>query len=261
MSEFQVDTEYLLKAAEQTKLVKEQTYRLLNLDAAQTVLDIGCGPGVDLIRMAELTSPGVQIIGIDFDPQMVRDAINATESKGLQNRIRIVEGSVFSLPFEDSTMDRIRAERLFQVLPDDPETEISILNEMIRVLKPGGILVLADTDWATASVDFSDTNLERRLIRFFGEQRRPNGLGARRFYSLLKSRNLQQLDIQAMPVIMHAFSEMDPLYKYIAEEALKDRIINESEAENWVTEIEQKSKSGALFASVNMNIVKGINPS
>ena len=171
MSQFEkkIDVDYLRDAARQTAAIKQRSYELLALQQASAILDIGCGPGIDLIEMAHLAPAQTRIVGIDNDPVMLDAANAALQAANLENRIELVKGSAIELPFADASFDRVRAERLFQVISPRLASDDTIFNEALRVVAPGGRMVLADTDWATVSIDFSDLELERRLMRFFAD--------------------------------------------------------------------------------------------
>lgn len=258
MSEFKTDINYLKKAAEQTRAVKELTYELLDLNRASDVLDVGCGPGVDTVEMGKRSSPDTRITGLDIDSEMLLAADEVAKNAQSGGKVRHIRGSALNLPFDDQSFDRIRAERFFQVISPETASEESILGELLRVLKPGGIIVLADTDWATASVDFSDDELERRMIRFFADVCRPNGYAGRRFYRRLKEMGLTQVDVSVIPISMHTFTDEDPLALWLTNEATEKGVISKAEAELWLGELKAKSGRGEYFAVANMNVVRGV---
>jgi hypothetical protein len=70
------------------------------------------------------------------------------------------------------------------------------------VLRPSGRIVLADTDWASASVDFPDLNLERRLLDFFARRCRPNAFAARQFRGWLVDQGLRDVELHVTPMPM-----------------------------------------------------------
>lgn len=91
------------------------------------VLELGCGTGLILKRVAEIAT---EAVGIDLSESMAREAIQ----RGLDVRI----GNVCDLPFEDGRFDLTYA---LKVLPHVPDVERAIA-EAFRVTRPGGHLVL-----------------------------------------------------------------------------------------------------------------------
>jgi ubiquinone/menaquinone biosynthesis C-methylase UbiE len=67
-----------------------------------------------------------------------------------------------SLPFEPDSFDGAWADRAFQHLADP----VAALGEMVRTVKPGGRVVVADPDYGTQVVDVPDQELARRILRF-----------------------------------------------------------------------------------------------
>ena len=98
------------------------------------VLDAGCGPGSISIGLAEATAPG-GLHGIDTEPSQVELAVQAAAEQGLSNAEFSV-ADVRDMPFEDSWFDVVHCGELLAFVPDTG----AALNEIRRVLKPGGIL-------------------------------------------------------------------------------------------------------------------------
>jgi len=101
------------------------------------ILDIGCGGGRTLSRLAALAPQG-KVIGLDYSPASVAVARD-TNADGIQaGRVLIEQGSVACLPFPDSTFDLVTAVETHYYWPDLPAN----VREVFRVLKPGGTFAL-----------------------------------------------------------------------------------------------------------------------
>jgi SAM-dependent methyltransferase len=102
-----------------------------------TILDIGCGGGLTIRRLAAMASAG-KVFGLDYSPASVAvsSATNAQEIEA--GRVEIKHGSVASLPFADCTLDLVTAVETHYYWPDLPAN----LREILRVLKPGGTFAL-----------------------------------------------------------------------------------------------------------------------
>jgi ubiquinone/menaquinone biosynthesis C-methylase UbiE len=107
--------------------------------APQRVLDVGCGTGFLAFRFAEL---GHTVTGIDIAPQMIDRARRKAEQANQQIDFRV--GNAAALDCPDKTYDWVVARHVIWNLPD-PERGVA---EWLRVLRPGGRLVLIEGKWA-----------------------------------------------------------------------------------------------------------------
>lgn len=96
---------------------------VLDLARGRDVLEVGCGTGLVLERVARLSG---RAVGVDLSPGMLAHA----RARGLE----VVEGSATALPFPDASFDVVYA---FKVLAHVPDIEVA-LREMARVTRPGG---------------------------------------------------------------------------------------------------------------------------
>jgi ubiquinone/menaquinone biosynthesis C-methylase UbiE len=107
--------------------------------APRRVLDVGCGTGFLALRFAEL---GHTVTGIDLSPQMIdRARLKAEQARG---QIDFRVGDAAALDCADETFDLVVARHVIWNLPD-PELGIA---EWLRVLRPGGRLLLIEGKWA-----------------------------------------------------------------------------------------------------------------
>ena len=102
-----------------------------------SVLDVGCGGGRTVGRLASLASEG-NAVGLDYSATStaVARSTNAPEIDG--RRVGIVRGTVARLPFPDCTFDVVTAVETHYYWPDLPTN----MREILRVLKPGGTFAL-----------------------------------------------------------------------------------------------------------------------
>ncbi|MGE5154989.1 MAG: methyltransferase domain-containing protein [Bdellovibrio bacteriovorus] len=105
-----------------------------------TVLDHACGAGMDLLLAARRVGPAGRAIGVDATPAMVQTATEAARQAGLADIVQIHQGFYESLPVPDASVDLVISNGVLNLAPD----KSAVLNEVYRVLKPGGRLYLAD---------------------------------------------------------------------------------------------------------------------
>lgn len=256
MSTSPVNVSYLRETASLLQKLKQRSYELMALGPGMRVLDAGCGPGVDTVPLARIVGPTGQVVGVDPDPAMLKAADEAAQAAGVVGILHAA-GSATALSFPDGHFDACRAERLLQVLP--PADAPKVVAELARVLKPGGRLVLCDTDWSSASVDFSDDALERRLLRFFGEKMRPNGNAGRRLLRHLRDAGLADLTFEAWPVVARDL-EQAPVGEWLIGEASEAGLATEAELDAWRSELQAASRVGTFLMVTHMNLACGAKP-
>ncbi|HEX8435550.1 class I SAM-dependent methyltransferase [Archangium sp.] len=123
------------------------------LPAAPALLDVGCGTGEFVARLAALW-PEARITGLDLAPTLLDIARRRTASS---ERITYLEGNGAHLPFEDGSLDGVFCRHVLHAV-NRPEL---ILDEMIRVLKPGGVLHLLAEDYGMIYSSRGDPDLDR----------------------------------------------------------------------------------------------------
>jgi arsenite methyltransferase len=114
-------------------------HRIAPLEARETVLDIGCGAGMDTLLAARKVGPSGKAIGVDMTRSMIERAREGARAAGLAN-VEIREGEAEALPVEDRSIDVVISNGVLNLTPD----KLKAFGEIARVLRPGGRLQLAD---------------------------------------------------------------------------------------------------------------------
>jgi ubiquinone/menaquinone biosynthesis C-methylase UbiE len=110
------------------------------IERGQQVLDIGCGTGAFTLRAARR---GAKVKGIDTNPQMLQIAEERVRSAGLTGSVELAEMGVAELDEEEA--QRYDAVMSGLCLSELSEEEVSYtLREVARILRPGGIVLVAD---------------------------------------------------------------------------------------------------------------------
>ena len=151
-----VDSEYLRVIGEFLNQLKQQTYTRMKIEFGHKVLDVGCGPGIDTMALSQLVGANGKLFGMVYDPAMVAVAEQNAEKAGVNAWVQHKQSDATSLPFETGYFDSCRSERVFQHL-HNPE---KVLDEMVRVTKVDGWVVVFDTDWGSACFDTNEIDIE-----------------------------------------------------------------------------------------------------
>lgn len=251
-----VDSTYLRTAGKLFQPIKQRSYELLGELPGRRVLDIGCGSGLDTLAIASLVGELGTVCGIDFDGAMVAEGKAKAEHDGMGTRCQHVQGSAYALPYPDGYFDAVRSERLLMHL-DDPG---KMLDEATRVLAPGGVMVMVDTDWGSLSANTGADGIEQRLVRFRAEEYLVNGYSGRRLYAQLQRLPLEKLHVETTAVhtvdgdVWRFLTKSDR----VAELAFERGRVEAGEYEHWCAAMEQTCEQQSFFGSVNVVTIAAV---
>jgi arsenite methyltransferase len=114
-------------------------WTLGRIEPGSVVVDLGCGAGTDLLIAAQMTGPTGRVIGVDMTATMLERARRSATEMGLRN-VELHESLIEALPLDDASADVVISNGVIDLVPDKD----AVLDEIDRVLRPGGRLQLAD---------------------------------------------------------------------------------------------------------------------
>jgi SAM-dependent methyltransferase len=213
---------------------KRRLRALLQLASAQTVLDVGCGVGLEACRIAQ-THPGISVIGLDREAMI---GIASRRAAELGVPVRWLVGRAEELPLPAATVDACFTERVLKYLPD-PAAGVA---EMVRVLKPGGRIACFELDYA-ATLLGGDPGIAASVGEFLAASVSEPHMG-RRLPNLLHAAGLREVTYEMVafspPWAVHAAAVSNPVREAVRRGRLP------ASAESWLEE-QAMAAAGGLF--------------
>ena len=120
-----------------------------------TILDVGCGGGKTVARLAAVATEG-RVYGIDYSEESVAASLRTNRQAIAAGRVEILQASVSHLPFPDQMFDLATAVETHFFWPDLNAD----MQELLRILKPGGLLVLISEVYKGGKYDHLNQRLE-----------------------------------------------------------------------------------------------------
>ncbi len=133
---------------------------LVELMDGETILDLGCGGGLDVFLAAQRVGPRGRVIGLDMTPEMIVRAGNSAV-KGNYSNVEFKVADIAKLPLPDNSVNVVISNCVINHARD----KSAVFREAHRVLKPGGRMLVSDL---VTAVDFSAEVL-RRVDRLWAE--------------------------------------------------------------------------------------------
>lgn len=178
---------------------ESRTLAWFGLQDDMSVLELGSGPGFFTAKLLDLL-PNSSVTAVEINPVFIKLAEQYLQDKASE-RLRIIEASIMDTGLPDNSFDFAIARFIFQYLPDP----VSAVKEVLRVLKPGGKLVIIDTDKEVFSIleppipEFQP--IMKKILQAQAAQG-GNGLIGRRLGRILQAVGFQNIDLEA--IVIHS---------------------------------------------------------
>jgi ubiquinone/menaquinone biosynthesis C-methylase UbiE len=230
---------------------KSRSFELLQLAPGLSVLDVGCGLGDDCLAMSKIVSPGGRIVGIDASEKMIASARAAAISIPA---VEFRQCEAERLPFEDGSFDRVRVDRTLQHCPNP----ITVLQEMARVTKIGGLIFAYDNDWGTFTVNAAKSALTELVTKRWTDSFQSPWIG-RYLKSLFLSLGCREVEMHPSVSTVESLELAEALYdfKKVLGSLVDGGDVSSSDADGWYDQLSALDRSGRLLCSLTAFSVIG----
>lgn len=207
-------------------------------------VDVGCGLAHLALELARDVAPGGRIVALDSSDHMVAAAAARVAAAGLADTVTVRQGDAAALDLPDASADFVVAAQVYSYVPEVDRA----VAEAARVLKPGGRLVVLETDWDLCTFESSDPPLARRMIEarahHFAHAHLP-----RQLHRLLRAAGLRLDRCEAVPLVETRY---DPdsfgagLLPVMRSAALRSGI-DRQDVERWIADVQSRTAEGEYF--------------
>lgn len=248
-----------LDRADGNPLIQQVKRRLLDtcpVGAGDQVLDVGCGLGHEVRRLAELVGPRGRVAGIDASPAMITEARRRGAGLTLSSTFEI--GDACRVPFADNVFDLCRTERVLRYL-DRPQ---AALGEMARVARPGGWVLAFDFDSDSTVVDAPDPVLARRIAAVL-DAAVPHPWIGRQLFGLFQRAGLRDVRVVPHAICLSGaagFAAWEQLNRGTIDQGMQAGQVTPGEVAAWWQALAQAKDAGTFFAANLGFIAAGRKP-
>jgi SAM-dependent methyltransferase len=252
------DVEFLfrfLDVADATPSVQGYRRQMLSqvpVHAGQRILDVGCGIGFTAMQLAEALGPSGQVVGVDKNEVFIHEAQRRAAARDLPVEFRVGEATRLNLP--DQSFDVCRTERTLMYL-EQPERGI---DELLRVLKPGGSLAIFEFNYDATVIDAPGRELTRRIVRIISDSVPSSAIG-RQAPRLFRERGVQ--DVTVTPQLLTSnFAGYKMVFGGTLDQAVERGELDAEELAAWWRALEQAEEAGNFFVGLLGFVVSGRKP-
>jgi SAM-dependent methyltransferase len=229
-------------------------FDLLDVHENERFLDVGCGAGGAVRALARRVGETGQVFGIDKSVTMIEEA--RKRAAGVNLPIEFYLGDAHHLPFADNYFDGSYSLRVFEII-GEPRQAVA---EMVRVIRPGGRVVINAPDIDLWAIDASDRETTRLITHYICDHE-ANGWVGRQMPAFFQEAGLLDLKVVAVTGII---TDFNLLYDFwlgeLVERAQAAGAVPREAAARWLADLKERHGAGRFFCSQTQFRVSGLKP-
>jgi SAM-dependent methyltransferase len=228
---------------EQLQELKALGHERTGINAGARVLDVGCGFGLETLRLARLAAPGGLVAGCDLSSDFLAEA--GRRARAARVDISFEQARVEALPYPNQSFGIVWSERLLIYVPDVTQAA----SEMRRVLRAGGHVACIEPDISTSTLNLADRSLVRRVMGNEADTNVAHGWLPGQLSGILKNVGFSDIRL-ATRVVVFSPELAATYFAQCGRSAAANGVISDAELLHWTSAIETLSSEDRLFASV-----------
>jgi ubiquinone/menaquinone biosynthesis C-methylase UbiE len=230
---------------------------LAGVRAGMRVLDVGCGTGVVTRDVARRVGARGTVVGVDPSGALLTVARRRTRLEESGARPKFRRGDGLALPFASASFDVALAVTVLLHVPGSDR----VLEEMVRVVRPGGRVAVLDQDFGTFALDVPDRALTRRIVDGHAERFYAEPWSGRTLARRLRRAGLTRVRSRAFVVVDRVY---DDYVRWMLERrvdlAARWHLVTAADGRRWLRSIETAADRGDFFMSLNYYGAVGVRP-
>jgi SAM-dependent methyltransferase len=228
---------------EQLQELKALGHERTGINAGARVLEVGCGFGLEALRLARLVVPGGLVTGCDLSSDFLAEARRRSNAATVD--IVFEQARVEALPYPNQSFGIVWSERLLIYVPDLAQAA----SEMRRVLRAGGRVACIEPDISTSTLNLGNRSLVRRVMGHEADTNVAHGWLPGQLSGILENVGFSDIRL-ATRVVVFSPELAASYFAQCGRSAAADGVISDSELHDWNSGIETLFSEDRLFASV-----------
>ena len=216
------------------------------------ICDIGCGPGTELVRIAQVIGPDGVAIGVDPSGILLEEAQRRADGANVNVELHVRDGRDTGL--QAGRCDAVRMERVIQHVGDID----GLVAEAIRITRPGGRIVLVDSDWGSLMVYPGDRVLVDRITGVFASRILPEAWAGRRLHDCLLRHGL--VDVQSSIYPVQADVGVLRTLAAMYQRFVGSQLMTQEQADQHLQELASAFEAGGAVFALSMFVASGRVP-
>lgn len=209
--------------------------------AGGRVLDIGCGFGLETLRIARRLGPETSVTGLDMSAEFLNEAEHRAAAAELS--VQFDQGDAQALPYPNQIFTNVRAERVLIYLKDPGEA----LREMQRVAAPQAWLAVIEPDFSSTNVNHPNRDLARKTLSFEVATAVEHNALPGLIHAQL--RDLPEYQMDSRVVVMPQTLALT-YFQSVGQRALAAGVLTSAQQEEWSHALNTLARSEKLFGTV-----------